>query len=256
MHSKSLAFVCSLLFLLAAAGCGGGDEGGSLVTTASPGGIWGGTDSASGLQVSGLVDESGQFHFIRSDLVQFVGMATTSSNSVSASFEGFTQVGTSFADGATHGTGTLTGTITERSALMLSYQFSTDAGTASSGTLNLSYNSLYDLDSSLAAISGNYTEPTTGTTVSISGSGAITSQDPNTGCVVSGQVSVINSMYNAYEVTYAYASCSGTSAILNGVQFSGLATLNNNSNPVQAVIAVTGTAGSVDLSLVLTLNQQ
>ena len=256
MHSKSLAFVCSLLFLLAAAGCGGGDEGGSLVTTVSPGGIWGGTDSASGLQVSGLVDESGQFHFIRSDLVQFVGMATTSSNSVSASFEGFAQVGTSFADGATHGTGTLTGTITERSALMLSYQFSTDAGTASSGTLNLSYNSLYDLDSSLAAISGNYTEPTTGTTVSISGSGAITSQDPNTGCVVSGQVSVINSMYNAYDVTYAYSSCSGTSAILNGVQLSGLATLNNGSNPVQAVIAVTGTAGSAELSLVLTLDQQ
>jgi hypothetical protein len=256
MRSRSLGFVCAWLFLLGAGGCGGGDEGGTLVTTVSPGGIWGGTDSASGLQVSGLVDESGQFHFIRSDLVQFVGTATTSSNSVSASFEGFAQVGTTFADGATHGTGTLTGSITERSAMMLSYQFSTDAGTASSGTLNLAYNTLYDLDSSLAAISGNYTDPTAGTTVSISGSGAITSQDPNTACVVNGQVSVINSMYNAYDVSYGFSSCTGASAILNGVQFSGLATLNNNSNPMQAIIAVTGKSGSVELSLVLTLNKQ
>jgi hypothetical protein len=257
MRLKSPAVVCSLLFMLGAAGCGGGGYGGgSLVTTASPGGIWAGTDSATGLQVRGIVDESGQFHFIRSDLAQFVGTASTMGNSVTANFEGFTQVGTSFDDHSTHGTGSLTGTVAERSSLALSYQFTTDAGTASNGTLNLSYNSLYDVDSSLAAISGNYTDASSGNTVSVSGSGAITSQDPVTLCVVNGQVSIIDAMYNAYAVTYEYSNCTGTSAALNGVQFSGLATLNNGGNPVQAIIAVTGQAASTELALVLTLDHQ
>jgi hypothetical protein len=46
-------------------------------------------------------------------------------------------VGAAFEDGSTHGTGTLTGTIAQRSSLALSYQFSTDAAAASSGTINL-----------------------------------------------------------------------------------------------------------------------
>jgi hypothetical protein len=254
MRSKSLTFVCLSLFVLGAAACGGGD-GGILVTTASPGGIWQGTDSATGKQVRGIVDESGQFHFIRNDLVQFVGTATTAGNAVSASFEGFTQVGTNFADGSTHGTGTLTGTLAERASLALNYQFTTDDGAASSGTINLAYNSLYDVDSSLSAISGNYTDAANDT-VSISASGAITSQDPVTSCVVNGQLSIINSMYNAYDVIYGYSNCTGTSAVLNGVQFSGLATLNNGGNPVQVIVAVTGQAGSSELALVLTLNHQ
>lgn len=255
MPAKSVLFFCSLWFMLALSGCGGGDEGGALVTTVSPGGIWAGTDSATGLQVKGIVDESGRFHFIRSDLAQFVGTASTMGNSLSANFEGFSQVGTTFDDGSTHGTGTLTGAVSERSSLALTYQFTTDAGAASSGSLNLSYSTLYDLDSSLAAISGNYTDASSNDTVSVSGSGAVTSQDPVTLCVVNGQISVINSMYNAYSVTYAFSNCTGTSAVLNGVQFTGLATLNNSS-PSQLIIAVTGQVGTTDLALVLTLNHQ
>lgn len=255
MPVKSLLIVCSLWSMLALPGCGGGDGGGSLVTTVSPGGIWAGTDSATGLQVKGIVDESGQFHFIRSDLAQFAGTASTSGNSLSANFEGFSQLGTTFDDGSTHGTGMLTGSVSERSSLALTYQFTTDAGAASNGTLNLSYSTLYDLDSSLAAISGNYTDTSSGDTVSVSGSGAVTSQDPVTLCVVNGQVSVINSMYNAYSVTYGFANCTGASAVLNGVQFTGLATLNN-SNPAQLIVAVTGQAGAAKLALVLTLQHQ
>jgi hypothetical protein len=255
MCSKSAVFVGSLLCMLAVAGCGGGDGGGSLVTTASPGGIWAGTDSATGLTVKGLVDESGNFHFIRSDLSQFAGKANTSGNTLSANFEGFTQVGTAFEDNSTHGTGTLSGTVTARVSLALTYQFTTDGGTASGGTLNLSYSSLYDVDSSLSAVSGNYTDPSSGDTVSVSGSGAITSQDATTLCVVNGQLSIINAMYNAYDVTYQYANCIGTAAVLNGVPFSGLATLNTSS-PAQLIIAVTGMVGSTKLALVLSLDHQ
>ena len=92
--------------------------------------------------------------------------------------------------------------------------------------------------------------------MSVSSSGAITSQDPVTFCVVNGRVSIIDAMNNAYAVTYEYSSCTGASAVLNGMQFSGLATLNNGSNPVQAIIAVTGEAASTPLALVLTLDRQ
>jgi hypothetical protein len=39
----------------------------------SPGGIWRGTDSASGLAIMGLVDETGFGEFIRADNAQFAG---------------------------------------------------------------------------------------------------------------------------------------------------------------------------------------
>ena len=258
MRPKLPAFVCSLVLTLLGAGCGGGDSsgGGTLVTTASPGGIWEGTDSATGLQVTGIVDEAGQFHFIRSDLVQFVGMATTSANNVTASYDGFTQVGNTFDDGSTHGTGTLTGTVAQRATLALSYQFTTDAGTASSGMLNLSFNTLYNVASSLTTISGSYTDANSGATVTVSSSGAIASQDTTTGCVVTGQLSIINSMYNAYDVTYAYSNCTGAYAVVNGVQFSGLATFNNGTSPANLVVAVTGEVGTTEFALVIALAQQ
>jgi hypothetical protein len=66
--------------------CGGrgGDSPLIAPTNASPGGIWRGTESVSGLQVVGLADKTGEFHFIRTDHVQEVGTATVSGNNVSA----------------------------------------------------------------------------------------------------------------------------------------------------------------------------
>jgi hypothetical protein len=255
MRTRPFALLCSFAIMLGVCACGGGD-GGTLVTTPSPGGIWRGTDSATNRPVSGLVDESGRFHLIRSDLVQFAGTLTTSGGTVSSTFDGYAQFGRAFADGSTHGTGTLTGTIAERTTLNLSYQFTTDDGSASSGSISLTYNPLYTVASSLSAVSGNYTDTATGVTVSVTGSGAINSQDPATFCVLSGQLSIINAQYNAYAVSFAYANCVGSSAVLNGVQFSGLASLNNAINPEQIVIGVTGASGAADLSLVVNLDHQ
>jgi hypothetical protein len=256
MRFRTVAVDCALLLMLVVAGCGGSEPGTLVPANTSPGGIWQGTDSGTGLQVSGLIDEKGDFHFIRSDLAQFVGTASSTNDSVTASFEGYAQFGQSFDDGSTHGTGTLSGVLAPRSTLKVSYTFTTDLGTASSGTLDLSYNSLYDVDSSLAAIAGNYTDPSTGDTVSVTATGAVSSQDPTTSCVLNGQVTLIDTHYNAYQVTYSYASCTGASAVLNGVQFNGLATLNNGQSPIQLVVAVTATSGTTKLALVLTLDHQ
>ena len=81
--------------------------------------------------MKGIVDESGKFHFMRSDLAQFIGTASTTGGALAAGFEGFTQLGTHFEDGSTHGTGTLSGAVVERASLTLTYQFSTDGGAAS-----------------------------------------------------------------------------------------------------------------------------
>ncbi len=255
MRTGPLALFCCLVIVLAVSACGGGD-GGTLVTTASPGGIWGGTDSLTKRSVSGVVDESGQLDFIRSDLVQFAGMISASGTTVSSSFDGYAPFGGAFADGSTHGTGSLTGSIAERATMDLTYQFTTDGGTASTGTLNLTYDSLYAVASSLSAVAGNYTDTARGTTVSINASGAINSQDPATLCVLSGQVSIINAQYNAYAVSLTYANCVGSSAVLNGVQFTGLASLNNASNPEKVTIGVTGTIGAAGVAQAINLVHQ
>ena len=249
---------CALV-LLASCGGGGGYGGGNTSpppANASPGGIWNGTESVSGLQVTGLVDESGDFHFIRSDGVQYVGAAVTSGNSITANINGYTPFGTTFPDGSTHGTGTVSGTISARVSITANTSFTTDKGTVTNGTLNLTFNQLYNQPSSLATIAGNYTDTSSGDTVSIDAAGVITAQDPNTGCVINGNVTIINASYNAYGVQITYANCVGAAAVLNGVTFNGLATLDTNTNPVQAIAGVTGSAGGVSYAIVYALNHQ
>jgi hypothetical protein len=247
-------FILSLV--LASCGGGGGGSSGSSssrppVTNASPGGIWRGTESVSGLTVVGLIDESGELHFIRSDNTQYVGRVTTAGNSVTASIEGFTQFGYQFADGATHGTGSVSGSITARSSMNLNTQFQTDNGTSSSGTLNLTFDSGYNRASSLAKISGNYLDGSD--TITVSSNGDIFEQDPNTGCVVNGTVSIINASYNAYRLQYSFSSCFGQAAVLNGLQFSGLGMLDNTQTPEHAIIGVTAHSGATKLAIVLNL---
>jgi hypothetical protein len=62
--------------------------------------------------------------------------------------------------------------------------------------------------------------------------------------VLSGSLTVGNSSYDIYEVSYTLSSCTGTYVNLNGVQFTGLAVLNTKPTPTQVVIAVTGQAAS------------
>jgi len=255
-HLAQVLACFGLVLLASCGGAGGYGGGGAGPANASPGGIWNGTESVSGLQVTGLVDESGDAHFIRSDGVQYVGTVLTSGNSISANVDGYTPIGTAFPDGSTHGTGTVTGTISARVSVTANTKFTTDKGTLTTGTLDLTFNQLYNQASSLATIAGNYMETATGDIVSIDAAGAITAQDPNSGCVINGTVTIINASYNAYGIQVTYASCVGAAAVLNGVIFRGLATLDTNTNPVQTIAGVTGSAGGVTYAIVYTLNHQ
>jgi hypothetical protein len=247
--------LCLTMSLLACGGGGGSTTAPMPTPNASPGGIWMGTESVSGLSDEGIVDEAGQFHFIRSDGVQYVGTATTTGNSISANFDGYAPINTAFGDGSTHGTGTLSGTIVARTSISVTIQFETDAGTSSSQTLALTFSSLYDVASSLATISGNYTDPSTGDVISVSSGGDVSWQDAASGCVGNGTVSIINASYNAYGVQFTYSNCTGAAAALNGVQFTGLGTLDNAVSPEQFLVGVNGAAGATTYAAVLGLNR-
>jgi len=242
----------AILMTLAAASCGGGSGygGGS---NPSPGGIWMGTDSVSGLPLEGIVDEAGEFHFIRSDGAQWVGTATTSGNSITADAQELAPFGTTFQDGSTQGTGTITGTITERSSIQATYTFKTSMGTQTSGSINLSFNDAYYESSSLSRLADHYMYQNN--TVTIDASGNISVTDMASRCTVSGTVTSIDATYNTYKVQGSFGGCQGASAPLNGVDVSGLGTLELSTctTPKTFIIGVSGMSGANTYASVYTL---
>jgi hypothetical protein len=255
MKRANAITAAGVAFLLTS--CGGSSTvgGGPPPSSTSPGGIWHGTESVSGLQVTGLVDESGNFHFLRGDGVQYVGAATVSAASLTANLEGIVPVGFVFADGSHHGTGSITATLQARKTITATTRFQTDFGTVSTGTLNLTFDALYNRASSLTTLSGNFTNPANSVVVTVGSNGALFSQDPASGCVLNGNASVINATYNVYKVQFDYANCVGQASVLNGVPFTGFATLDNTVVPERIIAGVTGQSGNVTYSVVLQLNR-
>lgn len=241
---------------LAACGGGGGDGGGSTTTpqtppvqNASPGGIWDGTLS-NGEEVRGLVTETGEFHFITDTLTQYFGTVTTSGNNATGEFTGYTALGYVFLDGSTRGTGTLTGTVQARSSFTANTSFRTSAGNNETGSVSLTYNPLYERDSSLGTITGNFRDLATNTILNINPNGEAFAQNAANGCVLNGTVSIIDSDYNAYRVKYTYSNCIGEYAVLNGRALEGLATLDNTSSPELLIVGAQGAINGIGVSVV------
>jgi hypothetical protein len=109
------------------------------------------------------------------------------------------------------------------------------------------YNDLYNNPSSLDLIAGNYTGlcatyECTGIT-NISSTGVITDQDPGLDCMITGQVNIIDSRYNAYDVnlTYSGADCQ---SLIEGIQAGGIMSLDNG------VIEMALTFGTIGISVI------
>lgn len=230
-----------------------GSDNGSTTTNEAATGVWSGTDSVSGFTVSALINSAGQATFIRSDGIQFVGSAQVSGSTLAVTVDGYSDFPNSFSDGSTYGIGTLDGAVTTGSSITATLTFNTNGGTAINGSWSLSYLAQSDNASSAAAISGNYTDTTSGAVLSITSNGVMTSQGPNS-CVLNGSVATGDTSHNIYEVSYTYESCTGTYAGLNEVQFTGLATVNTGASPAQLLIAVTGASSTNKYSIVSTLN--
>lgn len=250
----------AMMALMAACGGGGGGGGGSgappPITNAAVGGIWNGTSTIAGqgaVQLIGLVAEDGRGHFIQlDDGTQYWGTVRSSGSAVTASFTGATNYGYVFVDGSSSGTGSFTGTIQPRSSLTGTTNFKTTAGTTTTSNMSLTYDGLYDRDSSLATIAGNYTFAGApgSDSINVSANGTLFGQEPATGCVTNGSVKVINPSYNAYDIEYTYSNCAGVYAVLNGSKFSGIGTLDNTVAPEMAIAGLQGTVQGQIVSVV------
>jgi len=247
---RLIRFLTVMTLSLAMAGCGGSDlttssTSSSSSTSASAAGIWAGTDSASGLALKGIINAAGLADFIRSDGAQYIGTVQISGTALAVALDVYTQFGTQFSDGSTYGVGTLSATVSTGSSISGTVSFTTGASTTVSSTWSLTFSSLYNNASSLSDISGNYSDastgdPLNGATVSISGSGMLTAQSATTSCVLNGQISIANQSNDAYEVSYKLESCAGADAVLNGIEFTGLAVLDSSVSPAQVVLGVAG----------------
>lgn len=266
----SVVSLCIVAVALSACGGGGGTAATPTpIVNQSVGGIWKGNfTTASGVAVTGvaLVAENGQFYSFAENLNNSCADVSKGTMSASGSMlSGSAQFGIvnfttstgiatncTYPDGSTSGTGTVSGTIAQRSSLTLTASATTANGTALPGnTVTLAYDNLYSKPSSLSAISGNWIGPT-GVVLNITSSGVIFAQDPASGCVVNGQVSIINSSYNAYSASVTYSSCQGSAAVLNGVNATGLQTIDDTVTPNLLYTGYSATVNGVTIIVVST----
>lgn len=255
MRKLQFATLALVATLLALAGCNGTtDDTGTSSATASATGVWSGTDSVSGLAITAIVNAAGDAVFIRSDGLQFVGTAQVSGSTLAVTVDGYSNFGSTFSDGSTYGLGTVNGTVSTASGMTLSLSFTTNSGTAITGSWSLTYDSISTSGSSLATLSGNYSGGLSAAVVSITSSGVLTSQSGTDNCVMNGTVTTADSSTDIYEVSFSYENCTGNDAVLNGVAFSGLAVLDTNASPTQLVMQAVGSSSSVNYGIVSYLN--
>jgi hypothetical protein len=203
--------------------------------------------SASGATVTGLllVTEEGKFMSVADDGA--TGCADVAQGTLALNGKTFSgsgdfgiidyagaigvQINCAFTDGSVWGTSTLSGSVVPRTTLTMTGDDTTSLGTViqrTTGTLN--FDDVYNESSSLSKLAGDWLL-STGAMLSISSDGVISSQDQSNGCVITGQVSIINASYNAYSVSVTYSNCGATTSALNGVTGTGLMTLDDTVVP-------------------------
>jgi len=247
----SFLFVSAVLL----AGCHGDDDAPVFVAPPSPpppadeafGGIWQGTDS-NATAIIGLSTESGTVHFINEDGQQGFGIGVVDGTAVTINYTLVAEFGQTLIDGSKSASCMATGTIRERQSLVLTTDCTTELGTDLTASALLTYNDLYDRDSSLVTIAGTYND--FGSILTIDSNGVLFEQNPLTGCVFNGQVSVIDGDFNAYDIVLDIAGCGIATDILNGSSFTGIATLDNTGNPEVLIAGLTGNVGGVTVAIV------
>jgi hypothetical protein len=264
MLSIKHAVTVSAFITLAACGGGGASTSGGgtppppPATTQSVGGIWttqytvtSGANTGDVITAEGIASETGQyFAYSKNTTNGCAGLAfgqlsvngsNVSGNEDAAIVRYSTAVGGAtnciYPDGSTSATGTIAGTVSQRASLMLTATGTTSLGGAlPAETTDFTFSSLYLNPSSLATIAGNYDDG--GPTLNVNANGVIFEQDPN-GCVLNGQVTMIDASYNAYSIQITFENCTGSTASLNGVTALGLVTLDTSTSPATIVGGMT-----------------
>ncbi len=253
---RSSAVAATVLSMLAA--CGGGNNGTTnvppIVASTAPG-IWQGTDAFTSLKITGLVSETGFTRFIRADGAQYLGTVLVNGTAFSASLEALLPFGSTFPDGSTYGTVTMTGTMVAQKSVTGTESLTTSAGTTSSGALSLTFDANYDVISLPASIQGTYVGATSTAVMTITEFGLLSYQDPTTGCLITGYVTVIDPSYNLYDLSVTPTGCPAAAVAMDGTSLSGFATINNTVTPNLLLIGVSGGV-TPEIGLAYTLHRK
>lgn len=224
---------------VALVGCGGGGGGGSSAPTPAPivdsavGGIWEGTTTLTDgtkYETAGFITEAGELRFITEDGAQQVGTISSTGSVINGEVTEYTAI-------ADPVSGTFTGTISARNTLSGSVQF----GGVTTSTFSFNYDTLYERDSSLAVVSGIYSDTDGGgytETYTIESDGTITGSDTD-GCVFGGAVSILDSNYNMYRVQLTVSNCDDLDGTYTGL---GALSDTNGSKNDTFIISLTGPA--------------
>ena len=252
-----------VLSTLASGGSGGGGGG----TTPPPtnqalGGVWFGTDS-DGFGIIAFSTESGRLHWVAESGAitnplplpppiippgpQAFGTASVTGGAVTIDYTLVVPLGSTLLDGSTSAICSGTGTVQPSQTLTVSVDCMTSLGAAYSDSASLTYNSRLSIrESALTVVAGNYNG--VNSVLTISGNGVIFEQDPVTGCVINGQVSIIDARFGVYDVSITYSLCAGSLDVLNGTTHTGLAMLTNGAPPEVFLTLLTGEVNGVTVS--------
>ena len=174
--------------------CGGGGSSNPANFSAPPpptnaGGVWEGStfNNNAGLtfQTVGVVTENnGEGRFVNDQGVQFIlsGISGTNGN-FSATITAIAPFGTVFIDGSGVTSGTITGTVVQRTSLQGDWTLNT----GETGTMTMSYDSIYERGSNLSRTTGMWID-SFGVVYTIEPNGDFFAQDAF-GCVFDGNVS-------------------------------------------------------------------
>lgn len=230
----------SALLLTCGGGGGGtagsGNGGGSVPPPAneSASGIWNGSFHSDVTNrsdnVSGVVTENNEMRFFSTTWGgQYEGNGTVSGNSVATEAPAFAPWDYVFVDGSQVGRANLTGSVKSKESISGTY-----SGMGDSGTFYVTYEPIYERPSSLSLLDGNWRHSSSQlgiVSLTISANGNITGYS-SSGCTYSGNLRLVNSSYNAYQVSINISSC-GT---LNG-NYNGHAILNDTTTKNDTFIA-------------------
>lgn len=210
---KHLLSTAALVTLAACGGGGGSDDAGADVPVpdAKTGGIWAGTVTDNVFNEPqfflGVSTDDGRFRFLSAEtLGQFVGTFSAEGTSLTGGGIGVAPIGSVWLNNSPVIDVSMTGTISERANMSGDWTGST----GETGSFSFAYDAVYEKPSSLATLAGSWVSMdefgNPDGSVTIDSAGRMDAQDAN-GCLYSGDVTIINATYNAYDLSLVVSNC-------------------------------------------------
>jgi hypothetical protein len=163
------------------------------------------------LAFAGVITEDQRGRFVDEDGTQYiVSNLSGTDGSLTADFTAMAPFGMTFLDGSTVTTGSFSATVVEGVSFSGDYSLAT----GESGTISLTYNPIYERDSSLDKLTGMWDEEFG--ILTFDADGSFFEQD-SFGCVFDGQATIIDAGYNVYDLSMSVSMCDDADGEYSGL---------------------------------------